>query len=128
VVEPDKTPIEALDALEAFAATALDDEFDRTWLRSLRQQAAFGYRRLTGEVGSLETGAVLLEVGGGPYVLSMLFAAQGFRVVTLEPRGLGFEQLYRIQDMVLSFCEREGIRFRILDQKIEDFRQRAAYR
>ncbi len=127
MAEPDKTYNDVLDALEGFASTALDDAFDRAWLRSLRQQAAFGYRRLIDEAVSLGMDAALLEVGGGPYVLSMLFAARGFEVVTLEPRGLGFEQLYRIQDMVLSFCNRENIRFEVLDRRIEDFNKRDAF-
>lgn len=127
MADVDKSPQALLDALEAFAATSLEQEFDRAWLRSLRQQAEFGYRRLSEDVLALGTEAELLEIGGGPFLLSMLFAAKGFRVVTLEPRGLGFEQLRRIQDTVLSFCAQEGIEFRVLDRKIEEFDQNDAF-
>ena len=113
--------LDLLEEVEAYAATALEQEFDRNWLRSLRQQAAFGYRRLDLELAELKPRARLLEIGGGPFLLAMLLAARGFSVHVLEPKGTGFEQLYRIQDMVLSFCAHKGIQFEVIDQKVEEF-------
>lgn len=121
VADGGDTALEVLAAVEAHAQTALTEEFDRAWLRSLRQQAEFGWRRLGAEARERGSHAPLLEVGGGPFLLSLVFAAEGHPVVALEPRGLGFEQLWRIQDMVLAFAAAEGITFSVLDQRVEQF-------
>lgn len=118
----DPAELAILEDAEQYAEKYLVDPFDLQWFGNLKQQARFGYSALADERSNLLDGARVLEVGGGPFLLATLFAAKGYDVTVIEPRGQGFEQLFRIQEAVMSFCRHAGIRFEVIDATIEEFR------
>ena len=63
-------------------------------------EARFGRRFIAAELARLPSGARVLEVGAGSYLLSSQLAREGFDVVALEPVGQGFSHFRRMQEIV----------------------------
>ncbi len=69
------------------------------------REAEFFEQVLSSDLDSLPPGASVLEIGSGIGLLSLLIAARGFRVTSVEPESAGFTQNGRFRRVVLSAWE-----------------------
>lgn len=65
-------------------------------------EATFGAAIIESDLGTLPTGANILEVGAGALLLSCALQHSGFRVTALEPAAQGFSHLDRLRKIVVS--------------------------
>jgi len=100
------------------------------WVNTLLEEALFGIDvigdRLK-EISAQGQGATVLEVGAGAFILSTWLAQLGYKVTALEPLGVGFGSLSRIQNSVLEFAEAEGGSFTISRDFVEEHKPNSKY-
>jgi SAM-dependent methyltransferase len=91
---------------EAVAAHApeLLDQFDL-----YASEAAFGRELIDADLRHLPSGTAVLEVGAGALLLACGLAAEGFRVVAIEPTDAGFGHMARLGECCLAVAGELGI-------------------
>jgi 2-polyprenyl-3-methyl-5-hydroxy-6-metoxy-1,4-benzoquinol methylase len=67
----------------------------------------------------LDTGAEVLEVGGGILALAIQLASEGFRVTTVEPVGEGFSDISFIMKIFSKIAKDEKLTFELIESPIE---------
>ena len=65
-------------------------------------EAVFGRRYIALDLGRLERGARVLEVGAGSLLLSCQLVREGFEVTGLEPTGTGFSHFEQMRQVILE--------------------------
>lgn len=83
---------------------------------TLLEEAQFGHHVASGGLASMRglgRPTRVLEIGAGAFILSSWLAAEGHDVTAMEPLGVGFGALKRIQDSVLEFAREKGVVFNI---------------
>jgi len=68
----------------------------------------------------LDSGAEILEIGGGILALAIQLASEGFRVTTVEPVGEGFTGISFIMDIYSEIARIEDLVFTLIQSPIED--------
>ena len=68
----------------------------------------------------LDSGAEILEVGGGILALGIQLASEGFKVTSVEPVGEGFTGISFIMDTFLEIARKENLSFTLIKSPIED--------
>jgi len=90
-------------------------------LFSTYQNEAIEARRLLeSSLIDLNSGAAILEVGGGILALAIQLASEGFRVTTVEPVGEGFDHISWIMEKYLQTAQEENIDFLLIRDSIEN--------
>lgn len=86
-------------------------------------EARFGRSFIHDDLAQLPAGAMLLELGAGPMLLSCHLAQEGFRVIALEPLGEGFSHFQRLRALVLECATTREIMPQLLDCPAENLPQ-----
>jgi 2-polyprenyl-3-methyl-5-hydroxy-6-metoxy-1,4-benzoquinol methylase len=68
----------------------------------------------------LDSGAQILEVGGGILALTIQLASEGFDVTTVEPIGEGFNEISFIMGVYMRIAKEENLVFSLIQYPIED--------
>jgi 2-polyprenyl-3-methyl-5-hydroxy-6-metoxy-1,4-benzoquinol methylase len=68
----------------------------------------------------LDSGAEILEVGGGILALAIQLASEGFKVTTVEPVGEGFSDISWIMEIYSFIAEQENIDYLLIEEKVEN--------
>jgi 2-polyprenyl-3-methyl-5-hydroxy-6-metoxy-1,4-benzoquinol methylase len=68
----------------------------------------------------LDSGAEILEVGGGILALAVQLASEGFKVTTVEPVGAGFSGIPYIMSIFSKIAKTENVTFDLMESPIED--------
>jgi len=85
------------------------------------QNEAIAARKfLNSSLIDLDSGAEILEVGGGILALAVQLASEGFKVTTVEPVGEGFSDISWIMETYSSIAELENIDFVVRKESIEN--------
>jgi SAM-dependent methyltransferase len=71
-------------------------------------------------LNELNSGARILEVGGGILALAVQLASEGFTVTTVEPVGEGFTGISFIMDVFMEIAKDENLFFNLIQSPIED--------
>ncbi len=74
---------------------------------------------LQNSLSGLDTGAEILEIGGGILALAIQLASEGFKVTTVEPIGSGFAGINYILELYTGLAKNENIAFDLLQSPIE---------
>lgn len=69
---------------------------------TMAAEATFAREWLAADLAALPSGASILEVGGGTFILSCLLAEEGFAVTSIEPVGDGFGEFPALAQIVLD--------------------------
>jgi SAM-dependent methyltransferase len=69
----------------------------------------------------LDSGAQILEIGGGILALATQLASEGFRVTSVEPIGEGFSGISIIMQIFSEIMENEDSIFELIESPIEDY-------
>lgn len=88
----------------------------------MSQEARFGRDWIDVDLKSLASGAKILEVGGGIFLLSCQLAHEGFDVTTVEPTSQGFGEFERLREKVIETARETGPLPKIAACPIEEFR------
>jgi len=67
----------------------------------------------------LDSGAEVLEVGGGILALAIQLASEGFKVTTVEPVGEGFSGISFIMKIFSNIAIQENVTFMLIESPIE---------
>jgi SAM-dependent methyltransferase len=67
----------------------------------------------------LDSGAKILEIGGGILGLAIQLASEGFEVTTVEPVGKGFTGVSFIIEIYLEIAREENLSFKFIKSPIE---------
>ena len=85
------------------------------------QNEAMAARRfLDSSLVNLDSGAEILEVGGGILALAIQLASEGFRVTTVEPIGEGFTGISFIMNVFSEIARIENVMFDLIETSIEE--------
>lgn len=85
------------------------------------QNEAIAARKfLDSNLNKLNSGAQILEVGGGILALAVQLASEGFTVTTVEPVGEGFTGISFIMDVFIEIAKDENLVFNVIQSPIED--------
>jgi SAM-dependent methyltransferase len=76
---------------------------------------------LESNLSKLNSGAQILEVGGGILALAVQLASEGFTVTTVEPVGEGFTGISYIMKVFSEIAQSENLKFNLIESPIEDF-------
>jgi 2-polyprenyl-3-methyl-5-hydroxy-6-metoxy-1,4-benzoquinol methylase len=85
-----------------------------------RGEAEFGRALIEGDLARLQPGAAILEVGAGSLMLSTILRQDGFEITALEPTGMGFSHVRRLQEIVLDHAQCHGIAPQLLPGRAEE--------
>jgi SAM-dependent methyltransferase len=85
-----------------------------------QNEAVAARRFLENSLIELDTGAHILEVGGGILALTIQLAYEGFKVTTVEPVGEGFSGISFIMKIYSEIASRENLIFKLIEAPIED--------
>ena len=67
-------------------------------------EARFGASILDAEIGRLPREARILEIGAGTLLLSCALQSAGYRVLAIEPVGIGFSHIARLREIVWDYA------------------------
>jgi SAM-dependent methyltransferase len=84
-------------------------------------EARFARSWLDDDLKCLPSGAAVLEVGGGAFLLSYALASEGFSVTAIEPTGVGFGAFEELGHRVLALAKRDGVEPVVARCKAEEF-------
>lgn len=70
----------------------------------------------------LDSGAEILEVGGGILALAIQLASEGFKVTSVEPVGEGFTSIGYIMKIYTEIAKNENLKFNLVESPIEECR------
>lgn len=90
-------------------------------------EARFGRQFIANELQRLPSGARVLEIGAGSYLLSCQLVREGFEVSALEPVGLGFSHFHRMQDTVAAVASDMGCMPTVLALQAENLEEHDTY-
>lgn len=90
-------------------------------------EAAFGRNYISADIALLKSGARIIEVGAGAFLLSCQLAREGFEVTALEPTGSGFSHFGQLRQLVRDRAESLGCLPRVVDLPAETFAEKAVY-
>ena len=68
----------------------------------------------------LDSGAEILEVGGGILALAIQLASEGYKVTTVEPVGEGFTGISFIMNVFSEIARKEKLTFNLIEASIEE--------
>lgn len=68
-------------------------------------EAIFGRYYISEEIDRLQSGAEILEIGAGSFLLSCQLVREGFKVTALEPVNDGFSHLKKMRQIILKRAE-----------------------
>lgn len=71
-------------------------------------------------LAELDSGAEILEIGGGILGLAIQLASEGFEVTTVEPVGKGFSGVSFIMEIYLEIARHENLSFKFIKSPIEE--------
>lgn len=84
------------------------------------QNEALAARRfLENSLIELDTGAEILEIGGGILALAIQLTHEGYKVTTVEPVSEGFSGIDFIMKVFLEIAKREDLMFELIKSPIE---------
>ncbi len=75
------------------------------WLTTYVSEAMFFNELLGDDLSALPRGSRIVEVGSGIGLLSLLVAARGFHVTSVEPESAGFGDMHLLREVVLDAWE-----------------------
>lgn len=85
------------------------------------QNEAIAARKfLDSSLNELNSGAQILEVGGGILALAVQLASEGFAVTSVEPVGEGFTGISFIMRVFMEIAKDENLVFNVIQSHIED--------
>jgi 2-polyprenyl-3-methyl-5-hydroxy-6-metoxy-1,4-benzoquinol methylase len=85
------------------------------------QSEAIAARKfLDNSLTELDSGAEILEVGGGILALAIQLASEGFKVTTVEPVGEGFSGILFIMSVFSEISKKESLAFELVESPIEN--------
>ena len=70
----------------------------------------------------LDSGAEVLEIGGGILALAIQLASEGFKVTSVEPVGEGFTNIGYIMNIFEEIAKNENLKFNLVEFPIEECR------
>ncbi|MDE3059657.1 MAG: methyltransferase domain-containing protein [Pseudomonadota bacterium] len=114
--------IEAMRAQVAAQAPELLPIFDL-----YANEARFGRALLEENLSALASGAAVLEVGAGMYLLAIQLRREGFAVTALEPIGKGFSLFKRLQQVIEEYAVAQGIMPEVLACPAEELAERRRF-
>jgi len=85
-----------------------------------QNEAIAARKLLDSSLKELNSGARILEVGGGILALAVQLASEGFTVTTVEPVGEGFACISFIMDVFMEIAKDENLVFNVIQSPIED--------
>ena len=85
-----------------------------------QNEAVAARRFLENSLIELDTGAEILEIGGGILALAIQLTCEGFKVTTVEPVGEGFSDISFIMKVFSEIASREDLNFKLIEAPIED--------
>ncbi len=85
-----------------------------------QNEAIAARKLLDSSLKELNSGARILEVGGGILALAVQLASEGFTVTTVEPVGEGFTGISFIMDVFMEIAKDENLVFDVIQSPIED--------
>jgi hypothetical protein len=68
-------------------------------------EATFGRSYISTDIALLKSGARIIEVGAGAFLLSCQLVREGFEVTALEPTGSGFSHFKQLRQLVRDRAE-----------------------
>lgn len=71
-------------------------------------------------LAELDSGAKVLEIGGGILGLAIQLASEGFEITTVEPVGKGFSGVSFIMEVYLEIARHENLSFKFIKSPIEE--------
>jgi len=84
-----------------------------------QNEAVFARKFLDNSLIELDSGAEVLEIGGGVLALAIQLASEGFKVTTVEPIGSGFSDISFIMKIFLEIASNENLDFKLIESPIE---------
>ncbi|MGZ3592467.1 MAG: class I SAM-dependent methyltransferase [Syntrophales bacterium] len=84
-------------------------------------EARFGFSVIETEFNALQPGSLIMEVGAGMLLLSGYLANRGMEVYALEPIAGGFSHFRELQNAVLRYYEKIGLKLNLIESPIESF-------
>jgi SAM-dependent methyltransferase len=84
-------------------------------------EARFGFSVIDAEFNALQPGSLIMEVGAGMLLLSGYLANRGMEVYALEPIAGGFSHFCELQNAVLRYYEKIGLKLNLIESPIESF-------
>ncbi len=84
-------------------------------------EARFARAWLDEDLQRLPSGAPVLEVGSGVFILACQLAREGFAITSIEPTGTGFGAFETLGAAVLAFAARDGAVPTVIRCRAEDF-------
>lgn len=84
-------------------------------------EARFGFSVVETEFNALQPGSLIMEVGAGMLLLSGYLAKRGMKVYALEPIAGGFSHFRELQNAVLRYYEKIGLKLNLIESPIESF-------
>lgn len=100
----------------------------RQWLRTYVSEAQFFNEVLSDDLDSLGTHDEVLEVGSGIGLLSLLAAARGLRVTSLEPQSAGFGEMRTMREAIMAAWQGPLPEVRWIDSTIESLPITSSFR
>ena len=85
-----------------------------------QNEAVAARRFLENSLIELDTGAQILEVGGGILALAIQLTYEGYKVTSVEPQGEGFSGISFIMKIYSEIASRENLIFNLIEAPIED--------
>jgi 2-polyprenyl-3-methyl-5-hydroxy-6-metoxy-1,4-benzoquinol methylase len=85
-----------------------------------QNEAVAARKLLESSLIELDSGAEILEVGGGILALAIQLASEGFAVTTVEPIGKGFTGISFIMNVFSEIARKENLKFNLIETSIED--------
>lgn len=84
-------------------------------------EARFGFSIIETELNALQPGSSIMEVGAGLLLLSGYLASRGMKIYALEPIAGGFSHFRELQNAVMIFYEKIGLKLNLIESPIERF-------
>ena len=84
-----------------------------------QNEAVAARKFLESSLIELDSGAEILEVGGGILALAIQLASEGFKVTSVEPVGEGFSGISYIMNVFAEICQEENLSFQLIESPIE---------
>jgi SAM-dependent methyltransferase len=85
-------------------------------------EARFARAWLDEDLQHLPSGAPVLEVGSGVFILACQLAREGLAITSIEPTGTGFGAFEALAVAVLAFAARDGAVPTVIRSRAEDFK------
>ena len=84
-----------------------------------QNEAVFARKLIHNSLIELDSGAEILEVGGGILALAVQLASEGYKVTTVEPVGEGFSDISFIMKIFSEIASNENLTLELIESPIE---------